>query len=159
LNNAATFRLEPSSPPVLHVEGDWTLRNYRALSHQIAQQRPAVDDQLVLTFSALTAFDTVGAKLLVDLLGVPAALRQTGEDSNLPRAWRGLLAAVAEAKAIAMPKAARRRRPGLPTCWNGPAWPPSTCAPARAACWVLPDCACRPWRPRSGVLRAGALRA
>ncbi|BEV16165.1 ABC transporter permease [Herbaspirillum sp. DW155] len=106
MTTAATFRLEPSSPPVLHVEGDWTLRNYRALSRQIAQQRPAAGEDVVLTFSALTAFDTVGAKLLVDLLGVPAALRQTGEDSSLPRAWRGLLAAVAEAKAIAMPKAA-----------------------------------------------------
>jgi len=106
LNTAATFRLEPSSPPVLHVEGDWTLRNYRALSRQIAQQRPAMNEETELTFSALTAFDTVGAKLLVDLLGVPGALRQTGEHSTLPRAWRGLLAAVAEARAIAMPKAA-----------------------------------------------------
>lgn len=91
---------------MLHVEGDWTLRNYRALSRQIAQQRPAMNEETELTFSALTAFDTVGAKLLVDLLGVPGALRQTGEHSTLPRAWRGLLAAVAEARAIAMPKAA-----------------------------------------------------
>ncbi|AYR25122.1 ABC transporter permease [Herbaspirillum rubrisubalbicans] len=110
LTTTATFRLAPSSPPVLHVEGDWTLSNFRSLSRQIAQQRPAIGDDLVLTFSALSAFDTVGAKLLVDLLGVPMALRQTGEDSNLPRAWRGLLATVADAKAIAMPKAAAPRQ-------------------------------------------------
>ncbi|MCI1013285.1 ABC transporter permease [Herbaspirillum sp. C7C2] len=106
MNTAATFRLEPTSPPVLHVEGDWTLHNYPALSRRIAQERPAMGDDLVLTFSALTAFDTVGAKMLVDLLGVPAALRQTGDDSDLAPAWRGLLAAVADAKAIAIPKPA-----------------------------------------------------
>lgn len=110
LDNNASFRLDSASPPVLHVEGDWTLRNYRALSRQIAQARPALGEQTVLEFSALSAFDTVGAKLLVDLLGVPAALRQTQADSTLAPAWRALLAVVAEAKAIAMPKPAPPRQ-------------------------------------------------
>lgn len=110
MNTTATFRLEASSPPILHVEGDWTLHNYRQLSRQIAEQRPTLGTDLALRFSALSAFDTVGAKLLVDLLGVPLALQQTTDLSDLPHAWRGLLAAVAEAKAIAIPKAPKPRQ-------------------------------------------------
>ncbi|MFS2116993.1 MlaE family ABC transporter permease [Herbaspirillum frisingense] len=89
MNTAATFRLEPTSPPVLHVEGDWTLHNYPALSRRIAQERPAMGDDLVLTFSALTAFDTVGAKMLVDLLGVPAPGRCRHRSGAVPppQAW------------------------------------------------------------------------
>lgn len=130
MTNDATFRLDSGSPPVLHVEGDWTLRNYRLLSRQIAAYQPAPGQPHGLEFSGLTAFDTVGAKLLVDLLGVPLALQQTGENSTLPRAWRGLLAAVAEAKAIAIPKAAAPRQ----------AWITDMLARVGAATLNLRDC-------------------
>nr|WP_244940026.1 hypothetical protein [Herbaspirillum seropedicae] len=119
LDNNASFRLDSASPPVLHVEGDWTLRNYRALSRQIAQARPALGEQTVLEFSALSAFDTVGAKLLVDLLGVPAALRQTQADSTLAPAWRACWRWWLKPRPLPCPSPRRRARPGSPTCWSG----------------------------------------
>ena len=92
-----------STPPVLHIEGDWTLHNYRQLSRQIKAPRPSNSPSLDVVFSGLTGFDTVGAKLLVDLLGVPVTLQLTGESSDLPKAWRALLATVANAKEMAIP--------------------------------------------------------
>lgn len=108
--SAASFQLDSSSaPPVLHVSGDWTLRSYAGLERQISAQRPAPDCQPQVRFAGLTDFDTVGAKLLVDLLGVPTAKRLAQEEGDLPHAWRALLGAVADAKEIAMPRAPATR--------------------------------------------------
>ncbi|MBB3213397.1 phospholipid/cholesterol/gamma-HCH transport system permease protein [Herbaspirillum sp. Sphag1AN] len=93
---AATLHLEQSSSQQqLKVGGEWTLANYRSLQQQIVALQLPSDDALSICVQQLTALDTAGAALLTKLLGTDRAQRLAQTQSDLPAAWKSLLAMVA----------------------------------------------------------------
>jgi phospholipid/cholesterol/gamma-HCH transport system permease protein len=81
----------------LHIGGKWTLAHYRALATRVAALRERIgpDASVRVDFSALSALDTAGARLLCDLLG-PKRLKNCHADDLAPGP-RALLEAVAVA--------------------------------------------------------------
>ncbi|WP_081768856.1 ABC transporter permease [Herbaspirillum sp. RV1423] len=77
------------------MQGDWTLANYRRLQTQMTAMQ--TNGAELLSFSGLTALDTAGAALLVELIGVARAQQVAQHGDELTPAWRSLLATVAQA--------------------------------------------------------------
>lgn len=110
MNTAATLHVDLStSPPRLNVAGEWTLPHYRSLSQQVHAQQLPPASQAEVSFAGLTAFDTAGANLLVDLLGAEHVRQLTEQANDLSDAWRGLLNAVARARETMTPVAAPKK--------------------------------------------------
>ncbi|MDR1660972.1 MAG: MlaE family lipid ABC transporter permease subunit [Azoarcus sp.] len=82
----------------LYVSGQWTLSHYRGLAARVAELRAQTGTDARLDFSALTALDTAGARLLCELVGVERLRRQLVE-ARLAPGQRELLEAVAAASA------------------------------------------------------------
>ena len=76
--------------------GDWTLANYATLKREIERGATPVEDELAIDMDGLTALDTAGAGLLVQLLGIQ---RVAGLQSanKLPAERLALLQLVASA--------------------------------------------------------------
>jgi phospholipid/cholesterol/gamma-HCH transport system permease protein len=84
----------------LRIDGEWTLAHYQALSARIAALRGRIRSAMAagevrIDFSALTALDTAGARLLCDLLGTERL--KNGSANDLAPAQQALLKAVAVA--------------------------------------------------------------
>lgn len=61
---------EAGQPARLVMLGDWTLANYATLKREIERGATPVEDELAIDMDGLTALDTAGAGLLVQLLGI-----------------------------------------------------------------------------------------
>ncbi len=88
---------QTSIPAMLCIRGDWTLANYHDLQRQITGVHTQLKGLEKLNFEQLTALDTAGAALLVDLIGAQRALEVAQAGGNLSTAWCSLLATVAQA--------------------------------------------------------------
>ncbi|MBB4863863.1 phospholipid/cholesterol/gamma-HCH transport system permease protein [Pseudomonas nitritireducens] len=85
-----------TSPPLMHVSGDWTLAHFSALEAQVAAQRHA-QSPAALDFAGLGALDTAGAALLAEIIG-GARMSQLGQIAhNLPAERQALLRTVGSA--------------------------------------------------------------
>ncbi|MDR3212373.1 MAG: ABC transporter permease [Azoarcus sp.] len=95
----------------LCIGGQWTLAHYRILAARIAEPGMRIGAETSLDFSALTALDTAGARLLCELVGVE---RLTGmlADAGLAPGQRELLEAVATALAASAAPSEKRYRFG-----------------------------------------------
>src|SRR5690606_5292075 len=87
---------EVGQPARLVMLGDWTLANYATLKREIERGATPVEDELAIDMDGLTALDTAGAGLLVQLLGIQ---RVAGLQSanKLPAERLALLQLVASA--------------------------------------------------------------
>ena len=81
------FTLESGPSPCLVLQGDWTLQNYEGLERAISQLDGSV---AAIDASKLTALDTAGAQVLLNLFGVeklgalvPAAIGLSEERKQL----------------------------------------------------------------------------
>jgi len=84
--------------PRLCVGGAWTLSNYRALAPRVADLRGRIRPEAKIDFSALSALDTAGARLLCELVGA-GRLKSILPDAALAPEQRMLLETVASALA------------------------------------------------------------
>ncbi|MEX0738264.1 MAG: ABC transporter permease [Pseudohongiella sp.] len=91
-----TLTFESGPEPCLRLHGDWTLPNYRQLrSHHV--ETPG--DVQRLDAQELTALDTAGATVLLQLLGAERLCHLAPHASGLSAERRALLLAVASAMA------------------------------------------------------------
>ena len=91
-----TLTLEPGPEPCLRLRGDWTLGHYRQLR---AQRVDSPGDVQRIDAQDLTALDTAGATVLLQLLGAERLRELTPQASGLSAERRALLLAVADAMA------------------------------------------------------------
>jgi phospholipid/cholesterol/gamma-HCH transport system permease protein len=91
----------------LRVGGAWTLSHYRALASQVDDLQGRIRPGVKIDFSALTALDTAGARLLCDIVDA-GVLKDALTDTVLTPEQRTLLETVASA--LATPIAQHRRR-------------------------------------------------
>lgn len=85
-----------ANPPLLHINGDWTLAHFAALKAQVAAQRQS-ESPAQLDFAGLGALDTAGAALLAEIIG-GARMSQLGQIArNLPAERQALLRTVGSA--------------------------------------------------------------
>ena len=102
LNASNDARLEldgGGDTPRLRVGGAWTLSHYRTLVPRVAELRERIRPGTRIDFSALTALDTAGARLLCDLVGAQR-LKGALTDAALAPEQRMLLETVASALAL-----------------------------------------------------------
>jgi len=85
--------------PKLCVGGAWTLSYYRMLALRVADLHGRIRPGVKIDFSALTALDTAGARLLCELVG-EEGLKGALTDANLAPEQRTLLETVASALAL-----------------------------------------------------------
>lgn len=84
--------------PVLRLAGDWTLAGYARLRGQLAEWSPRLDSPaLQVRFADISALDTAGAALLVDLLGAARLIAVVEAEVDLAAERRSLLLATASA--------------------------------------------------------------
>jgi len=96
----ARFELhDGGSVPRLCISGAWTLSHYLALAPRIADLRGRIRPGVKIDFSALTALDTAGARLLCELVGVEG-LRSALIDAALTPERRMLLETVASTPTV-----------------------------------------------------------
>lgn len=88
----APLSTDPANPTRLVISGDWTLDNYVQLHRHSIVPESAIT---VLDASHLTAIDTAGAGLLVQLLGAGRVTELVSECDSLSASQRGLLLSVA----------------------------------------------------------------
>lgn len=91
---SAQFTLESGAAPRLHLQGDWTLSNYDTLIRAAAPVQVQVSN---LDASQLTALDTAGATVLVELLGAEKLGELAPNAAGLSAERKALLLAVAQA--------------------------------------------------------------
>ncbi|OLU29534.1 ABC transporter permease [Pseudomonas sp. PA15(2017)] len=96
MTNSPYIATSSADAAALKVGGDWTLAHYGALLPQVAEARPALDENSRADFSELNALDTAGASLLVELLGAQRLIALLSDDS-LSDERRALLHTVATA--------------------------------------------------------------
>lgn len=89
----APLSTDPANPTRLVMSGDWTLDNYVQLHRQTIVPESTVT---VLDTSQLTALDTAGAGLLVQLLGAGRVTALVTDCGSLSPSQRGLLLSVAQ---------------------------------------------------------------
>ncbi len=109
----APLALETGSSPCLVLNGDWTLENYEIL---VAAARPLELSIASLDASNMTAMDTAGATVLVNLLGATDLARLASSATGLSEERKALLIAVGNAVANQKPcqgQPARRFGDGL----------------------------------------------
>ncbi|MEB0005325.1 ABC transporter permease [Pseudomonas sp. MH9.2] len=80
-----------SSPPSLRISGDWTLAHYRDLKQQTSALFGQYDATTPVDLTLLSALDTAGASLLVELLGADRLGQLAVDAPELPTASRALL--------------------------------------------------------------------
>ncbi|MFV3305568.1 ABC transporter permease [Pseudomonas sp. NY15181] len=85
-----------SSPPLMHVSGDWTLAHFSTLESQVAGVRHG-DQPAALDFSGLGALDTAGAALLAEVIGGARMDQLDQITRNLPAERLALLRTVGSA--------------------------------------------------------------
>ncbi|MCL1825466.1 MAG: ABC transporter permease [Betaproteobacteria bacterium] len=103
----ARFELhDEGSVPKLCVSGAWTLSHYLALAPRIASLRGRIRPGVKIDFSALTALDTAGARLLCELVGTEG-LKGALIDAALTPERRVLLETVASTPAVPIRPPAR----------------------------------------------------
>lgn len=85
-----------SSPPLMHVSGDWTLAHFAALESQVSDARRH-DAPATLDFSGLGALDTAGAALLAEIIGGARMSQLDQIARNLPPERQALLRTVGSA--------------------------------------------------------------
>jgi phospholipid/cholesterol/gamma-HCH transport system permease protein len=110
---SAHFTLETGASTSLNLQGDWTLQHYERLTRDAV---PLPESVSILDATALTALDTAGATILVELLGANKLGELTPTAIGLSDERKALLMAVASAMAEqqSLPaKAAGRRGDGL----------------------------------------------
>lgn len=110
---SAHFTLETGASTSLNLQGDWTLQHYERLTRDAV---PLPESVHILDATALTALDTAGATILVELLGANKLGELTPTAIGLSDERKALLMAVASAMAEqqSLPaKAAGRRGDGL----------------------------------------------
>ncbi len=110
---SAHFTLETGASTSLNLQGDWTLPHYERLTRDAV---PLPESVSILDATALTALDTAGATILVELLGASKLGELTPNAIGLSDERKALLMAVASAMAEqqSLPaKAAWRRGDGL----------------------------------------------
>lgn len=94
MSNSLT--LQPGPEPCLQLSGDWTLPHYR----QLRLQRLDTSDQIQrIDAQALTALDTAGATVLLQLLGAERLRMLVPHSAGLSPERQALLLAVADAMA------------------------------------------------------------
>jgi len=93
---SAQFTLEPGASPCLCLEGDWTLENYDRLMGVASRLQESIT---ALDASKLTALDTAGATVLIELLGADKLGELTPKAIGLSAERKALLVAVAQAMA------------------------------------------------------------
>lgn len=94
---SASFTLESGSSPAIVLHGDWTLPLYESL----IQSDSAPHEQIAsIDARNLTALDTAGATVLVDILGADRLGKLTPDATGLSDERKALLIAVAQAVAI-----------------------------------------------------------
>ncbi len=91
---SARFTLAPGTTPSLCLEGDWTLEHYDSLMRVAV---PLHETITALDATRLTALDTAGATVLIELLGADKLGELTPNAIGLPDELKALLAAVAHA--------------------------------------------------------------
>lgn len=95
----------------LLISGDWTLTHYRELREQVLAHRRDAAPDATLDLSGLTALDTAGARLLVELAGADHVAEVSRWASDLPRARQALLETVAKVLREPLEPEAPRRAP------------------------------------------------
>ncbi|WP_339858828.1 ABC transporter permease [Pseudohongiella acticola] len=91
-----TLLLQPGPEPCLQLGGDWTLKHYRQLR---SQHIDSPDQVQRIDAQALTALDTAGATVLLQLLGAERLRALVPHTSGLSAERQALLLAVADAMA------------------------------------------------------------
>lgn len=104
---SAQFTLEPGASPCLSLEGDWTLENFDRLMRVATPLQESITS---LDASQLSALDTAGATVLIELLGADKLGELTPSAIGLSEERKALLIAVAQAMAAQVQKP------------EGPAW-------------------------------------
>jgi phospholipid/cholesterol/gamma-HCH transport system permease protein len=111
--------MHPTSPPgslqryptsdtqgaILAIQGDWTLKHYAALRHEVERTRRQVTDADRIDLDAIGELDTAGAGLLVELIGPARVARLQDWAPQLPAERQALLKTVAAA--LDQPEAAQ----------------------------------------------------
>lgn len=98
---SAQFTLEPGASPCLRLVGDWTLENYDRLMGLASPLRESVT---ALDAHELSALDTAGATVLIELLGAEKLGELMPTAIGLSEERKALLVAVAQAIAAQGPK-------------------------------------------------------
>lgn len=91
-----TLIIQPGPEPCLQIGGDWTLEHYRLLR---AQHLDTPGQVQRIDAQALTALDTAGATVLLQLLGAERLRSLVPHSSGLSAERQALLLAVADAMA------------------------------------------------------------
>ncbi|MEC8861220.1 MAG: ABC transporter permease [Pseudomonadota bacterium] len=92
--------LDRGESPRVILRGDWTLANYSRLRRvQLSDVESANDTSLQLDASEVSAMDTSGATILLNLFGAETLAKLTESASGLSRERQALLQAVAQAVA------------------------------------------------------------
>tara|TARA_R100000988_G_C4005634_1_gene172380 strand:+ start:2562 stop:3689 length:1128 start_codon:yes stop_codon:yes gene_type:complete len=92
--------LDRGESPRVILRGDWTLANYSRLRRvELSDVESANDTSLQLDASEVSAMDTSGATILLNLFGAETLAKMTESASGLSRERQALLQAVAQAVA------------------------------------------------------------
>jgi phospholipid/cholesterol/gamma-HCH transport system permease protein len=105
MNSPSTTDLLHVAPSQVRIAGAWTLPNYAALEQQIAGLPTQISAAQAVDLSQLSALDTAGAALLVQLLGPPRLQQLLSQPECLAPARRALLLRVLEALDSRVPAA------------------------------------------------------
>ena len=92
----ASFTFEPGSSSCLVLHGDWTLQNYEKLVRPDPSQQARITS---VDASHLTALDTAGAAVLLEIVGADRLGKLTPDANGLSDERKALLMAVAQAVA------------------------------------------------------------